>query len=107
VLELKKSVELAKLMGWRKQTHTSVIHSWGGTNHAWNSLEPYVDSITGLAQFALIMLKFYSELHEYVTKEGNQFYNTRVWLNSLSKEDMLDLILKMKGIKLDKCLKKV
>ena len=88
--EQDKSLELAKLMGWR-----------AGDNMGQTHLQPYDNSIIGLAQFATILLKFPEVLSQYDCRVLHNPRNT-MWKDGVkpSQENMLDAILKMNGIRI-------
>jgi len=85
-----KSLALAKLMGWT-----------GGDNMGQAHLQPYDNSIIGLAQFAAILLKFPEVLSQYDCKVLHNPRNT-MWKDGVkpSQESMLDTILEINGISL-------
>jgi len=103
--EKEKSLELAKLMGW-KGYYADFEHY----DFVWDcnpdfdctqyKLEPYEKSEEGLAQFAAILLKF-PEVFEYA--EGGGYLKPTEHGGcdiAPTQENILDEILRMNGVKI-------
>ncbi len=101
-----KSLELAKLMGW-KVKYSGCVQNFKDlkiiTFNGWEAhLSPYSDTLSGLAQFAFIILKFPHYVDEFhtETKQGmtSAFYQGW-WHDEMpTQEKILDAILRINGI---------
>jgi len=95
--ETEKSLELAKLMGWRefKSTGAYMIFS----EYELSELKPYCSDTQGLAQFGAILLKF-PAVFEYASAGGFIKYNDGYTYTEPTQENILDEILRINGVKL-------
>jgi len=99
--EKEKSLELAKLMGWRefKSTGAYMIFS----EYELSELKPYCSDTHGLAQFGAILLQFQGVFglncfSSYIKNKDT--CSNFVWDKEPTQENILDEILRMNGVKL-------
>jgi len=100
--EKEKSLELAKLMGWRVHVYDTHVNFDGGVIDG--VLQPYEKSKSGLAQFGAIELQHKKVMMRFAfdlcddrwldSKDGELFHGEP------TQENILDEILKLHGVKL-------
>lgn len=92
-----KSLNIMRLMRWENQP-ICVPNVWVGGE--WLSLDPYANSVEGLAQFSAILLKYFSPLHFRLCKIGMGYSDTEQWMDTQTQENILDEILRMNGVEI-------